>query len=243
MTGLIISSFAIIIFAGLIHASFQLSVSMLTLLSGHSLGSKTAHRRVMALLNHFISGVFIITTTLTATLAYYFWLIIQGSITTEKLFATIVTAILASVGVATLVFYYRKGNGTSLWLPRDLAHFLTKRTKSTKSVAEAFSLGMASVISEMVFIIAPMTAAALAIVTLPNQWLQLIGVTTYVIVSLISLLIVFTLVGGGHRISSIQAWREKNKRFLQFASGCSLLILAGYIFVDRLIGIDLYGVF
>lgn len=243
MNGLIISSFAIIIFAGLIHASFQLSVSMLTLLSGHSLGRKTAHRRVMTLLNHFITGVFVLTTTLVATLAYYLSLVIQGSLATEQLFAAVITGVLVSVGIATLIFYYRKGNGTSLWIPRDLAHFLTKRTKTTKSGAEAFSLGMASVVSELVFIVAPMFAAALAIVTLPSPWLQLVGVVTYTIVSLLSLLIVFTLVGGGHRISKLQAWREKSKHFLQFASGCSLLILAGYVFVDRFIGINLYGGF
>ena len=51
------------------------------------------------------------------------------------------------------------------------------------------------------------------------------------------------MVGSGHKISRIQAWREKNKRFLQFAAAGSLLILAAFMFVDRLLGIDLYGVF
>jgi hypothetical protein len=41
----------------------------------------------------------------------------------------------------------------------------------------------------------------------------------------------------------VQAWREKHKRFIQFVAGGSLIILAAYIFVDRLLGISLYGGF
>ena len=243
MNPVIISSFAIIIFSGLIHASFQLSVSVMTLLSGHSLGRKTAHRRILKLLNNFITGVFVLTSTLIASIAYYFLIVIQHSVTTEQLIAAIVTGLLISISIATLVFYYRRGDGTALWLPRDLARFLSKRTKSTKSRAEAFSLGMASVVAELVFILAPMSAAALAIVTLPDAWWQLLGIATYVFISLLPLFVVFALVGRGRKISRLQTWRENNKRFLQFASGGSLLILAGYVFVDRLLGINIYGVF
>ena len=56
-----ISSFAIIVFAALIHASFQLSVSMLTLLSGHAIGAKTAHSKLLRLTNMFSLGVALMT--------------------------------------------------------------------------------------------------------------------------------------------------------------------------------------
>lgn len=243
MTPTIVSSIAIIVFAALIHASFQISVSVLTLLSGHSLGRKTAYRRVMGLLNSFITGVFILTATFISALAYYFMMTIQGSVATEQLIAAIVSGVLGGIGIATLIFYYRSGSGTSLWLPRGLAHYLTKRTKVTKNRSEAFTLGLASVVVELIFIIAPMSAAALAIVTLPTVWWQLAGIFGYTAISLSSLLIIFFLVGGGHRISKLQAWRENNKRFLQFASGGSLIILAAYIFVDRLLGVSMYGGF
>ncbi len=243
MTPVIISSFAIIIFGALIHASFQMSVSVLTLLSGHSLGRKTAHKKVLRLMNSFIFGVLILTTLLVATFAYLFTLFIDHSPATEQLVAAVICGLLGGLGVATWAFYYRRGAGTALWLPRNLARYLNSRTKATKNSAEAFGLGMTSVIAELVFIIAPVASAALAIVLLPGLWWQLAGVATYSLVSLISLLIVFMLVGGGHRISTLQAWREKNKRFLQFAGGGSLLILAMFIFVDRILGISLYGAF
>lgn len=243
MTPVIISSFAIIVFGALIHASFQLSTSVLTLLSGHSLGRKTAHQKVLRLMNSYITGVFVLTALLISALAYFLTSFINHSASAEQLVAAVACGLLAGLGIATWAFYYRRGDGTALWLPRNLAHYLTGRTKATKNSAESFGLGMASVIAELVFIVAPMTTAALAIVTLPGLWWQLIGVLTYVVLSLMSLLIVFILVGGGHKLSKIQAWREKHKRFLQFVAGGSMLILAGYIFVDRLLGISLYGAF
>lgn len=243
MTPVIISSFAIIVFAALIHASFQLSVSVLTLLSGHSLGRKTAHRKMLRLMNSFILGVFVLTAALISAAAYYLTLLIDHSQAAEQLIAAIVCGLLGGLGVATWAFYYRRGAGTALWIPRSFAKYLTSRTKATKSSAEAFGLGMGSVIAELVFIAAPLLGAALAIVTLPGIWWQLAGVAVYSLISLASLLIVLVLVGGGHKVSKLQSWREKNKRFLQFAGGGSLLILAAFIFADRMMGISLYGAF
>lgn len=243
MTPLLISSFAIIAFAALIHASFQLSVSVLTLLSGHSLGRKTAHARVLKLMNSFISGAAFGTLLLVSALSYYFTSVIQHSPIAEQFIAAIVSGLLVGLGIATWAFYYRKGEGTSLWLPRNLAHYLAKRTRSTKSSPEAFSLGVTSVIAELVFIIAPIAAAALAIVTLPSLWWQLAGIGLYVIISLGSLLAIFIAVGGGHKLSNIQVWREQNKRFLQFVGGGSLIILAAFLYIDRLLGLSIYGAF
>lgn len=240
----IISSLAIIIFSGLIHSSFQLSVSTLTLLSGHSLGRKTAHRRVVGLMNSFISGVVLLTAALLGSAAYLISLIVNHSTETEQLIAAIISGLLAGLGIATWVFYYRRGkNGTALWLPRDLAHYLTNRAKKTKSPVEALGLGMTSVIAELLFILAPILAAALATVLLPGLWWQILGITLYVLTSGLSSFTVFIMVGSGHRIAQIQAWREANKRFLQFISGGSLLVLATFLFVDRLLGISLYGAF
>lgn len=243
MNNLLISSLAIIVFSGIIHACFQLSVSMLTLLSGHSLGRKTAHRRILRLMNSYIFGVFTISFALVSALAYYLTISIQHSNKTEQMVAALATGLMVGLGIATWAFYYRRGQGTSLWLPRGFAKYLTDRSKATKSSFESFGLGMTSVVAEILFIAGPMMAAAMAIVTMPGLWWQLAGVAVYVLVSLLPLLIVYVMVGGGHKITRIQAWREKNKRFIQFVAGASLIILSAYIFVDRLLGIELYGGF
>lgn len=241
MTPITLSSFAIIAFAACIHASFQLSVSVLTLLSGHAIGRNTAHKKVLQRMNGFIIGVFVITTLAISTLSYYLNLLVDHADSAERLVAAIGCGIMTGLGVATWAFYYRRSNGTALWLPRGFATYLARRTKRTKCASEAFGLGMTSVIAEIIFIIGPMIAAGLAIITLPNTALQLIGIGSYLVISILPLMLLLMLVGGGRSIASLQHWRETHKRFLQFASGGSLLILAGFVFVDRVLGITNYG--
>lgn len=226
-----LATFAVIAFAALIHASFQLSVSMLTLLSGHAIGKKTAHHRLLHLVLSFVWGAAFVSLLLIATAVLLFE---PGYIRVTMLTWSIISGVLIGIGIAVWVFYYRREAGTSLWIPRGFARFLSDRTKTTKSGAEAFSLGMTSVVSELLFIVAPVLAGALAITTLPVG-LRWAGVATYVVVSLLSLLIVTLLVGGGHKLSNIQRWREANKRFLQFAAGSGLLVLGLYLYVSQVV--------
>jgi hypothetical protein len=227
-----INSFAIIAFAALIHASFQLSVSMLTLMSGHAIGSKSSHAKLLRLTNTFSLGVAIMTLLIFSFIAFVL----------QQYFAAAVPAIawasasglLIGLGVAVWVFYYRRNPGTSLWIPRGMARYLSDRTKNTKHSAEALGLGMSSVIGELIFIFAPMAISALALLQL-EPGLQLIGVAMYTFISLLPLLIVNGLIGSGHKLSTIQKWRENNKRFLQFAAGSGLLILGFYLYVDKVV--------
>lgn len=227
-----LNSFAIIIFAALIHASFQLSVSMLTLLSGHAIGAKTAHSKLLRLVGSFFFGAAVMTMLLVSFAAFIF----QHSFgNTVPLMAWAVSCgLLLGLGIAVWTFYYRKGEGTSLWLPRGMAKYLGSRAKATRNSSEAFSLGMSSVVAELLFIIAPVIMAALVLIHLQPIW-QLVGVATYTAVSLLSLAIVNILIGSGHKLSRIQKWREDNKRFLQFAAGSGLLILGFYVYVDQVV--------
>lgn len=228
-------SFAIIIFAALIHASFQLSVSMLTLLSGHAIGSKTAHRKLLRLTNAFTLGVALMTMLLLSFIA----LVLQHSFADQipAVAWAATCGLLLGLGIAVWAFYYRRERGTSLWIPRSIARYISSRTKSTKSSAEAFGLGLSSVIGESIFILAPMIVCALVLLQMEPLW-QLVGIATYTAISLLTLVIVTGLIGSGHKISRIQHWREDNKRFLQFAAGSGLLILGFYLYVDQVVSVS-----
>lgn len=233
-----IASFAIIIFAALIHTSFQLSVSMLTLLSGHAIGKRTAHGRLMRLACGFLTGVGIMTLLLVSFSAFVFQ---QTFSTGIPLIAWAASAgLLIGLGVAVWAFYYRHEKGTSLWIPRGIARYLADRTKTTKSSAEAFGLGLTSGVGELIFTLAPILVVALVLIQLEPLW-QLVGVALYTLVSLLSLLIVYIMVGGGHKLSKIQKWREKNKRFLQFAGGAGLLVLGFYVYVETVLNVVVAG--
>lgn len=224
---------AIVGLAALIHASFQLGVSVLTLLSGHSLSVKRSQFRIFRLTTSFVFGA--ATMTILLLSSYILFLSYLTTYENHLLIWSIISGLLVGVGIAVLFTYYRRERGTSLWIPRGLARFLTDRTTATKRSAEAFSLGIASVIGEILFLTAPLAAGAYALIHLPSYW-QVVGIFYYVVVSLSSLIVVWILVGYGQKLSRIQKWREKNKWFLQYCAAAGLIVLGAFTFVNEALG-------
>lgn len=234
----ITSSLLTIGFAALIHASFQLSVSVLTLLSGHSIGAKRSHSTLLKLTTSYIAGTKVMTLLLVSFIALVMFDIYKTE--PSELMWTLACSLLFALGGAVWLFYYRKEKGTSLWIPRGYARHLEERSKATKSATEAFSLGLTSVVSELLFIIGPLLIAGLLLVSLPGVW-QLLGIAIYTLVATFPSLIVWGMVGGGHSLSRIQKWREANKRFLQFVAGSGLLVLGFYVYVNVVLGTPVGG--
>ncbi len=224
-------SFAILFLAGAIHASFQVSVSMLTLLSGHSFGRRVAHTRVMQLAMSFLGGTVVMTLLGLSFGALVFGnaYAVYGNQQTWWIGLSVLSVV---VGIAVWITYYRRTKaGTELWIPRSMATFLRARTKATRSAPEAFGLGLVSVVAETLFVIAPLAIAAYIVAQMAAP-LQLAGLAFYVAVANAPLLTIVMLIGGGHSVAKIQKWRERNKRFLQFAAGSALIILGVYFYVD-----------
>ncbi len=232
------SSLAIVSLAALIHASFQLSVSVLTLLSGHAIGSKKSHARLWRMTASFVVGAIVMTILLLSFTSLLIINIFNNDV--PKLFWAISCGLTIGVAVSVWLFYYRKEKGTSLWIPRGFATYLNNRTKSTDLSAEAFGLGISSVVGEIIFIIAPLLISALTLVQLSAPW-QLIGVLIYSFISSLPLITVWALIGGGHKLSDIQKWREANKNFLQFAAGAGLIVLAFFVYVNEIVFYSIGG--
>lgn len=226
------SSLAIILFAALIHASFQASISVLTLMSGHALGKKTSHSRLLHLTGGFVAGVGTMTILLLSTTAFLLSQALHSG-TPLIVWAALCGAMLGA-GLSVWLFYYRTSKGTSLWLPHQLAGYLGDRSKATKHTGEAFALGLVSVLAELLFVFAPIGVAVLVLIRLSPE-LQLTGTLLYATVATLPLLVTAALIGGGHTLASIQRWREANKKFLQFAAGGGLFALGLYVYVERVI--------
>ena len=225
--------FSIIALAAAIHASFQLSISSLTLMSGHALGKRHSQGRLLKLLGGFLFGALSMTGLLFVGLLYAFEFLLDGGAIPPIVWAAL-CGTLFGLGVAVWMFYYRKGKGTLLWIPRGMAQYLATRSKRTKSTAEAYALGLTSVCGELLFVIAPLGVAVLVSLTLAPM-LQVAALLLYVAISLSSLALVAALVASGHKISRIQRWREDNKAFLQFVAGTSLLVLGFYLYVNEVL--------
>jgi len=232
----ILISLAIIALAALVHASFQLSVSVLTLLSAHTLGAKRSQFKLLRLTTSFVFGVGLMTLLLLSFVSLLL-LSLFGAETPQVIWA-IACGLAAGVAISIWLYYYRREKGTMLWIPRSFAKYLTDRTKSTKLCAEAFGLGLSSVVGELLFVAAPIFISALVLIQLPPIW-QLIGIGIYTLISMLSLIIVWISISSGHSLSRIQKWRESNKYFLQFASGAGLIVLGFFVYVNEIIVITI----
>jgi hypothetical protein len=228
-----LTSLAIVGFAALIHASFQLSVSVLTLLSGHAIGAKKSRARVLRLTTSYTAGAGVMTLLLLSFVSLIL-LHIFGTEVPLVVWA-LVCGLVLGIGIAVWLFYYRRDTeGTELWIPRSFAKFLSNRSKKTHQSAEAFSLGLTSVLAELVFIIPTVAIAALVLIDLPPIW-QLIGIAVYTLISLIGLATVWSLIGSGQSLARIQKWRTANKRFLQFSAGSALIVLGFFVYVCKIL--------
>lgn len=223
---------AVIMLAAMIHASFQLSVSVLTLINGHSLSAKCSRRRLMNLSSSFVLGAGLMVFLLISSLSWIILEMFHGEV--PNYIWSVACGILLGIAIAIWLFYYRREKGTALWIPRDFAEYLTNRTKKTKSISEAFGLGLSSVLAEILFIVGPLLIAGLAL-TKVSQSMRMAGVLIYVLISVAPLLVVWSLVGGGYSLSKIQRWREKNKYFLQFAAGFGLIIASFFVYANEIV--------
>ena len=132
------------------------------------------------------------------------------------------------MGIFVGLFYYRRGKGTTLWLPRAFSEYLLSRTKKTTHGVEAFGLGIISVIAELPFIIAPLAVIGYVIHLEPTAWW--LGLSSiYGAIVCLPLLFVMGYLSSGHKMSVIQSWRERNKTFLQWTSSIVLILLACYL--------------
>ena len=228
----ILTSLAIVAFAALIHASFQLSVSVLSLLGGHALSAKKSRARIIRLTTSYMAGVAVMTLLTISTISLIALHVFGAEV--PLLVWAIGCGLVLGIGIAVWLFYYkRKGNGTELWIPRAFAKHLSDRSKATHYGAEAFSLGLTSVVSELVFILPSMFISALVLIGLPSEW-QLAGIGIYAVVSMFGLFIAYSMIGSGHSLAHIQKWRTDNKRFLQFTAGSALIVLGFFVYVSKI---------
>lgn len=106
------TAFMIIVYAGIMHATFQLSVSVLTLLSGHALGKGRSRRNLFKLTSSFVLGSIVSLSLLISFATLMIYNIYSPQIPT--LVWTIVSGLVAGIGVSVWLFYYGKSKGTVL---------------------------------------------------------------------------------------------------------------------------------
>lgn len=212
-----------------VHVCYQLSVSVLTHFSSHSLSRKISDTRLLTLGFSYSLGVILTTVLVIVSLASLAQLASGGS----RLLGAVVVGLAPFIGLATVLWYYRQGEGTRLWLPRPVATYLLERSKETHSALEASLLGAATVMGELPFLVGPLLFVTYLISLLaPSAWFG--WATLYSVTAALPLLITTMYLTSGHSVAKVQKWREANKSFLQWTSGITLILLTIYLTVLQL---------
>lgn len=221
-----------IVVAAIIQASFSLSLSVLTLLSGASLANRQPRRGHGALVASYVLGSMVVTAALFVLLAWLFRAIDYWS--GDNVTLLVLISALMTAGFAVLLFYYRYDpKGTRLWLPRRFAKRLYAVTKQTHSNRGSFLLGGTAVLLELVFIIFPLMIAAYLAMGLDGS-AYYSAMIVYTLLATSPLIILALLYARGRKIATIQRWRERNKRFLQLSAGIVMITLSIFLLVYEL---------
>ena len=224
----------LIVGALFVNACYQLSVSVLTYLSSHSLSRRTSAKRLLWLGSSYTFGA-VVATSLVLLFVVSLTTIGGQNLHSEALqiFSLVVIVIVPIIGLATMVFYYRRGDGTKLWLPRPVAKYLTKRAQRTKSGFESALLGAGTVVGELPFIVAPLALVSLVLADQPTSSWAGWSLAYGMLAGLPMIAVVFYLTSG-HSIARLQRWREQSKTFLQWTSGIALVLLTIYAVLGQL---------
>ena len=213
-----------------VHICYQLSVSVLTLLSSHTIGRRLSSNRLLSLSFWYVLGVGAVTTlVMLGMMALERFIIVRS----ETLAVVLTFSLVPLVALLTIFFYYRKGRGTQLWLPRPAAEYVTTRAKKTKSSVEAFALGAMTVFTELPFTLAPLAIVAYSTNAFSSdRWLSVALLYAFLVMT--PLVFVAFYLSSGHKISAVQRWRESAKDYLRWTSALTLMLLIIYIAVLQL---------
>ena len=138
-----IIAFSIIGLSAFVHACFWLSVSTLTMMSGHALGKKRSQAQLVRLIISFLGGSVAMTALLISiSVAASTWLFPTRHV--PPVAWAVICGLLLGLGIAAWLFYFKRGDGVTLWIPRHFADYLVRRSKRTRHSGEAFGLGLSA---------------------------------------------------------------------------------------------------
>ena len=226
----VLTSVGILILSGLILAFLQLVPGIFAIFS-HFIHGKFSRPKASDLTTFFIIGNEIAVVLI--FLCIYAILCCSPAVTfiiDSDIFAWILAGIFLALTFVTLGFYYRKGSGTKLFISRRLANGLKTRVQSTKSRSDAFTLGLVSVVPELIFTLPIYFITTITIMRLDFIPLGRAGlIILFAIIAILPPLILKITTSLGYTLADFLKFRFKNKTFFRFCLALCYLLIASLI--------------
>lgn len=227
----IIISLGIIVFAMLIVASLQLVPGVFLLFYHHALG-RFSKAKASDFALFFMLGVETISVFLFLSLYYLICIFFFDGVNTNNLILNwIIIGIMLALSLASIFFYYRRGKGTKLFLPRTYATVLNSDAKMVKNRSDAFLLGAFSGTFELIFTLPLYLLSSIEIIKIESYGFpaNLLAIL-FVFAPLIPLLASYSYFATNFNLADLIKNRFKVKPFIRFILSFSYFMIAILIF-------------
>ncbi|MBR3132039.1 hypothetical protein IKG33_01350 [Candidatus Saccharibacteria bacterium] len=231
----VLTPLGILILAMLIMAFLELTPGVFILFYHYTIG-RFSRKSASRLSLFFILGTEIISACL--FLSVYFLtsiLFFDHPDLRNNVLTWIIVGVLFALSFASFFFYFRRGPGTRLFIPREFANTLIHYAKTVKTTSDAFVLGALTGVLELMFtlplyIITSAEIMRMNNMPLPNTLLTII----YILSPVVSLFIKRWLFQSGRNLAQIERSRIKDKNFTRVLLGSSYFIIAILIICFRI---------
>ena len=144
----------------------------------------------------------------------------------------ILSAILLIIGICFPFLYFRRGDGTRLFISRKIADNFTSSIKKTKRRSDAFMLGFSAGMPELILTVPLYLLCTMVIVDLGEAPITRAAmILLFVIVTILPLFVIRFLFSRHFNLANIQMFRERNKKFFGFLIGILYILVAITVFL------------
>lgn len=224
----ILTSIGILILSMLIMVFLQFVPGIFALFS-HQVAGKYSRVRASDLSTFFILGfetsIVILFICLFTILCFSPAII---SVIDSEMFAWVMAGIFIALTLISLGFYFSKGSGTKMFISRRLASMFHSKISTIKTRSDAFTLGLISVIPELIFTLPLFLMVAISVMRLDFSQFERAGfIILFAIVSILPLVIFHSL--SNYNLADFIRFRFRNKTFFRFAIASFYLFIAALI--------------
>lgn len=229
-------SLGIVVLSMLIMASLQLTPGVFALFYHYALG-QFSKAKASYLSLFFILGAEIVTTCLYLSIFYLTCVFFFDNLHPEtSILFWAIAGILIALGIISFFFYFRRGSGTKLFIPRKYATALDRNAKSVKTRSDAFMLGALSGTCELLFTLPLYVVTCIEIMRMGAEGFASNFLTIiYILIPVIPLLFIRWKYQSGLNLADIAKSRVHDKTFTRFILAFSYILIAILIICFRTI--------
>ena len=211
----VFTSLGILLMVALIQGILQLAPGVFAYFYHYAIG-KNSLKKARLLSPFFVFGV-LFTTILT-------FLIVVCLFHDSEILRATMAGVFVALSVAGGAFYYRKGSGAKLYIPRKLAAALTTGARNADSAVDAFLLGLITGFSEIIFTLPLAIMVVLEVRTFDSWIIQFGLIALDIFLTIVPFIVISIFYRTGGNLADIMRVRIRNKDFYRLML-CFLFIL------------------